>query len=165
MALSAGSKAPDFTLKSLGVDGINRDVTLSDNFGKKNTVLLFFPAAFTGVCTQEFCDVTGGLAGYTNMDATVYGISVDSPFAQAGWAKLNHIDVVLLSDFAKRVIRDYDVVLPDFAGLGAEAAQRAVFIVDKEGIVRYSQVTASPGDMPDFDAVQAALNGVAHAAV
>jgi len=165
MALSVGTKAPDFTLKSLGVDGINRDITLSDNFGKKNTVLLFFPGAFTGVCTEELCDVTGGLTSYTNMDANVYGISVDSPFAQAGWAKLNNIDVLLLSDFAKRVIRDYDVVLPDFAGLGAEASQRAVFIVDKEGIVQYSQVTASPGDMPDLAAVQAALKELSHAAV
>jgi peroxiredoxin len=81
MALAAGSKAPDFTLKTKR-GGDPKDVKLSENFGKKKTVLLFFPLAFTGVCTKEMCDVSAGLASYEKLDAAVYGISVDSPFAQ-----------------------------------------------------------------------------------
>ena len=86
MPLSVGTKAPDFTLKSKST-GELEDVTLSANFGQKNTVLLFFPLAFTSVCTQEFCDVTAGLEAFTALIADVIGISVDSPFAQSAWAK------------------------------------------------------------------------------
>lgn len=86
MALSAGSKAPDFTLKTKR-GGEPKDVKLSDNFGKKKTVLLFFPLAFTGVCTKEMCDVSAGLSAYEKLGAAVYGISVDSPFAQEAWLK------------------------------------------------------------------------------
>ena len=85
MPISIGSKAPDFTLKSKDANGL-KDITLSANFGKKNTVLLFFPLAFTGVCTQEFCDITQGLSSYAGLDAEIIGISVDSPFAQEAWA-------------------------------------------------------------------------------
>src|SRR5690349_22884983 len=81
MPLAVGTKAPDFTLKTKTADG-PKDVKLSDNFGKTQTVLLFFPAAFTGVCTTEMCDATGGLAEYEKLGATVYGVSVDGPFAQ-----------------------------------------------------------------------------------
>ena len=86
MPISVGTSAPDFTLKSKAADGL-KDVKLSDNFGKKNTVLLFFPLAFTGVCTQELCDITAGLSQYAALNADVIGISVDSPFAQEAWAK------------------------------------------------------------------------------
>ena len=79
-ALTVGATAPDFTLKTKNAEGL-KDIKLSENFGKKNTVLLFFPLAFTGVCTQEMCDVSGGLTAYTDLGAQVYGISVDSPFA------------------------------------------------------------------------------------
>ncbi len=88
--LPIGSKAPDFTLKTTTAEGL-KDVKLSDNFGKKQTLLLFFPLAFTGTCTQEMCDVTAGLGEYSGLNAEVYGISVDSPFAQAAWAKQNKI--------------------------------------------------------------------------
>ena len=81
MAIPVGSKAPDFTLKSKQASGLV-DVTLSSNLGKKNTVLLFFPAAFTGVCTQEMCEISGGIGAYASLNADVIGISVDTPFAQ-----------------------------------------------------------------------------------
>ena len=82
--IAVGSKAPDFTLKSKNADGLV-DVKLSDNFGKTHTVLLFFPLAFTGVCTQELCDISGGIKAYADLGASVIGLSVDSPFAQEAW--------------------------------------------------------------------------------
>jgi len=159
MAICVGSKAPDFVLKSMTADG-TKDVKLSDNFGKSNTVLLFFPGAFTGPCTTELCGVSGELRNFEESGAVVYGISVDTPFAQDGWAKANDIRVQLLSDFAKNVVADYDLDLPDFAGLGASVSKRAVVIIDKEGIVSYVQVTPTPGDLPDFDEVKATLKSL-----
>ena len=85
MPIPVGSKAPDFTLKSKSPADV--EVKLSNNFGKKNTVLLFFPLAFTGVCTKEMCDLTAGLDAYAGLGADVIAVSVDSPFAQAAWAK------------------------------------------------------------------------------
>src|SRR4051794_31922569 len=109
MAIPVGSKAPDFTLKSKNASGVV-DVKLSNNFGKKNTVLLFFPLAFTSVCTKELCDITSGLNGYSGMNAEVIGVSVDSPFAQEAWAQKEKIGITLASDLNKEVIRKYDVV-------------------------------------------------------
>ena len=105
MALPVGTKAPDFTLKSKTVEGL-RDVKLSENFGRKNTVLLFFPAAFTGVCTQEMCDVSRrARALTTDLNAKVIGISVDSPFAQEAWAQKENITITLASDLNKKTDR------------------------------------------------------------
>jgi peroxiredoxin len=158
MAIKVGSKAPDFTLKSKNASGLE-DVTLSENFGKKNTVLLFFPAAFTSVCTKEMCDVTAGLGQYANLNAAVIGISVDSPFAQEAWAKQEKIGFTLASDLNKKVINDYDVVFPNLAGIGDTAA-RAAFVIDRQGVVQYAEQTPTPKDVPDFSAVQAALSGL-----
>ena len=93
MPIAVGSQAPDFTLKSKTADGLV-DVKLSANFGQKQTVILFFPLAYTGVCTQEMCDQTSGLPEYENLGAAVYAISVDSPFTQEAWAKTNKIGAV-----------------------------------------------------------------------
>jgi peroxiredoxin len=155
MPLYVGNKAPDFTLKTKTADGL-KDVKLSSNFGKKQTVLLFFPLAFTGVCTQEMCDITAGLGQYAELDAEVYGISVDSPFAQEAWAKQNSIKVTLLSDLNKTVIKAYGVVFPNLAGVGDTAA-RAAFVVGKDGALKYVEQTPTPKDLPNFAAVQAAL--------
>jgi peroxiredoxin len=157
MPLPIGSKAPDFTLKSKTADGL-KDVQLSANFGHKQTVLLFFPAAFTGVCTQEMCDISSGLGNYAGLDAEVYGISVDSPFAQEAWAKQSGISVTLLSDLNKTVTRAYDVVFPNLIGM-YETSARAAFVVGKDGLVKYSEQTPTPKDLPNFSAVQAALKG------
>ena len=157
MPLPVGSKAPDFTLKTKTSDGL-KDVKLSDSFGRKQTVLLFFPAAFTGVCTQEMCDISSGLGQYAALDAEVYGISVDNPFAQEAWAKQSGIKVPLLSDLNKTVIKAYGVVFPNLLGM-YETSARAAFVVGKDGVVKYSEQTATPKDLPDFAAVQAALKG------
>jgi peroxiredoxin len=155
MAISVGTKAPDFTLKSKQASGLV-DVKLSNNFGKKNTVLLFFPLAFTSVCTKEMCDITAGLNAYSGTGAEVIGISVDSPFAQEAWAQKEKIGITLVSDLNKQTVKDYDVVFPMLAGVGDTAA-RAAFVIDKNGVVQYSEQTPTPKDLPNFDAVKAAL--------
>ena len=155
MPLSVGTKAPDFTLKSKNAEGLV-DVTLSANFGSKATVLLFFPLAFTGVCTQEFCDVTAGLSQYGDINAEVIGVSVDSPFAQEAWATKERIGITLASDLNKTTVKAYDVLFPDLAGIGDTAA-RAAFVIDKEGVIQYAEQTATPKDLPDFEAIKAAL--------
>lgn len=155
MPLQPGTPAPDFTLKSLTDDGFV-DVTLSKEIGAENVVLLFFPGAFTSVCTEEFCDVSAGLGDFLGLNAKVFGISVDNAFSQHGWAKAKDIAVPLLSDFKREVVQKYDVVIPDFAGLGLTAS-RAVVIIDRNGIIRYVQETPGPGDLPDFEAVKRAL--------
>ena len=148
MPISVGSKAPDFTLKSKGKEGL-ADVKLSDNFGKKNTVLLFFPLAFTSVCTQEFCDITSGLNSYSGLNAEVIGVSVDSPFAQEAWAQKEKIEVRLVSDLNKATTKAYGVEFPGLAGIGDTSA-RAAFVIDKSGVVQYSEQTATPKDLPNF---------------
>ena len=155
MALPVGSKAPDFTLKSKTADGL-RDVSLSANLGKKNTVLLFFPLAFTGVCTQEMCDVTAGLNSFTSVNADVIAISVDSPFAQEAWAQKNNIGVTIASDLNKTTAKNYETLLDDLIGLGSVSA-RAAFIVDKNGVIQYSEQTPTPKELPNFDALKAKL--------
>ena len=156
MPISAGSKAPDFTLKTKTAEGL-KDVTLSANFGKKQTVLLFFPLAYTSVCTAEMCDVTSGLDKYTGLNAEVYAISVDSPFAQEAWARQNGIKITLLSDLNKTVARDYGVLFPMLAGIGDTSA-RAAFVVGADGVVKYAEQTPTPKDLPDFGAIAAALS-------
>jgi len=155
MPIPTGSKAPDFNLKSKQASGLV-DVKLSNNFGKKNTVVLFFPLAFTSVCTKEMCDLTAGLNAYQDLGAEVIGISVDSPFAQEAWAKQNSIKVTLLSDLNKTVTKAYDVVFPNLAGVGDTAA-RAAFVVGRDGKIKYAEQTPTPKDLPNFAAVQAAL--------
>ena len=155
MPIAVGTKAPDFTLKSKDANGL-KDVSLSANFGKKNTVVLFFPLAFTGVCTQEFCDVTQGISSYSDVDADVIGISVDSPFAQEAWAQAKGISVPLVSDLNKETAKAYGVLLADLVGIGSTAA-RAAFVVDKNGVVQYAEQTPSPKELPNFDAIKAKL--------
>ncbi len=155
MPITVGSKAPDFTLKSKSAAGL-ADVKLSDNFGKKNTVLLFFPLAFTGVCTTEMCDITAGLSAYSSLNADVIAISVDSPFAQEAWANQHKISLTIASDLNKKTAADYGVLLADLIGLGSVSA-RAAFVVDKNGVIQYSEQTPTPKDLPNFAAVKEVL--------
>jgi glutaredoxin-dependent peroxiredoxin len=155
MPIAVGSKAPDFTLKSKAADGL-KDVKLSANFGQKQTVLLFFPLAFTGVCTAEMCDVSAGLSAYAGLGADVIGISVDSPFAQEAWAKANQIGITLVSDLNKETTKAYGVLFPMLAGVGDTSA-RAAFVIGKDGVVKYAEQTPTPKDLPNFAAVKAAL--------
>lgn len=155
MPIAVGSKAPDFTLKTKTAEGL-KDIKLSDHFGKKKTVLLFFPLAYTSVCTEEMCDISNGLAGYSGLGAEVIGISVDSPFAQEAWAKANNIKITLVSDLNKETTKAYDVLFPGLAGIGDTSA-RAAFVIGIDGVVTYAEQTATPKDLPNFAAVKAAL--------
>jgi len=156
MPLAVGSKAPDFTLKTKTADGF-KDVTLSANFGKKQTVLLFFPAAFSSVCSTELCDISNGLSAFAGLGAEVIAVSVDNPLAQEAWAKANHIKITLAGDVNKTVIKAYDVVFQGFAGL-YETAARAAFVIGKDGVIKYAEQTPTLKDLPNFDAVKAALS-------
>jgi len=153
MPLSIGTKAPVFTLKSKKADALV-DVTLPTP--GKPTVILFFPLAFTGVCTEEFCSITQGLTDYATLGAEVVGISIDSPFAQEAWAQKEKIEVTLVSDLNKEATNAYDVLFPGLAGIGDSSA-RAAFVVDQNGVIQYAEQTPTPKDLPDFDALKAAL--------
>jgi peroxiredoxin len=155
MPIAVGSKAPDFTLKTKTPEGLN-DIKLSEQFAQRSVVLLFFPLAFTGVCTAEMCDVTSGLGEYEKLGATVIAISVDSPFAQEAWAKANSIKVTLVSDLNKEVTQAYGVLFKGLAGIGDSSA-RAAFVIGKDGVVKYAEQTPTPKDLPNFAAVKAAL--------
>ncbi|HEY6166446.1 MAG TPA: redoxin domain-containing protein [Verrucomicrobiae bacterium] len=155
MPIAIGSKAPDFSLKSKTASGLV-DVKLSNNFGQKNTVLLFFPLAFTGVCTTEMCDITAGLSAYTGLNADVIGVSVDSPFAQEAWAQKEKIGITLASDLNKETAKAYGTLLPDLVGLGAVSA-RAAFVIDRNGVVQYAEQTPTPKELPNFAKVKETL--------
>jgi len=158
MPIPVGSKAPDFTLKSKTASGLV-DVTLSNNYGKKNTLVLFFPAAFTGVCTQEMCDISSGMNAYAGLNAEVIAISVDTPFAQEAWAQKEKISITLASDLNKEVTKRYQVLFPMLAGVGDTSA-RAAFVIDKQGIVQYSEQTPTPKDLPNFEKIKEILAGL-----
>ena len=158
MPLTIGSKAPDFILKSKQPAGLV-DVKLSQNFGKKNTLLLFFPAAFTSVCTQEMCDISGGLNAYAGLNADVIAISVDTPFAQEAWAQKEKITITLASDLNKEVTRSYQVLFPNLAGVGDTSA-RAAFVIDKNGVIQYSEQTPTPKDLPNFAKIKEVLGSL-----
>ena len=155
MAIPTGSKAPEFSLKSKKGDTIS-DVRLGSYLGKSNVVLLFFPFAFTSVCTSEMCDITAGLAGYEALDAKVIGISIDSPFAQEAWAKKENIGITLASDLDKSVAFDYGTLIENLGGFGSASA-RAAFVIDTAGVIRYAEQTPTPKDLPDFKAITAML--------
>ena len=153
MPLATHSKAPSFTLKSKSASGLS-DVTFP--VAGKNTVVLFFPLAFTGVCTQEMCDITAGLGQYTGLNADVIAISVDSPFAQEAWANQHKIGIKIVSDLNKETTKAYGVLFPMLAGVGDTSA-RAAFVIGKDGVVHYAEQTATPKDLPNFDAVKQVL--------
>ena len=159
MALAVGSKAPDFSLPSKTAEG-PKQIKLSDNFGKTNTLLLFFPMAFTGTCTTEMCSLTPELPNYSGMNATVYGISGDNPFAQEAWAKKENIAVPLLSDYEHKIAKQYDVMydsfLPPNLGMGG-VAKRSAFIIDRNGVIQYAESKDDARELPNFDKIKAKL--------
>ena len=160
MALAIGTKAPDFTLPTKTAEG-PKPITLSDNYGKGNTLLLFFPMAFTGTCTTEMCGVSMDIWAYSSLNATVYGISGDNPFAQEMWAQKEKIGVPLLSDYEHHVARAYDIAYDSFlpqANLPMGGVpKRAVFIVDRSGVIQYSESNDDARALPNFDKVKARL--------
>jgi glutaredoxin-dependent peroxiredoxin len=160
MPIAVGTKAPDFTLSIKTVDG-PKQIKLSDNFGKKNTLLLFFPMAFTGTCTTEMCDVSRALNAYNNLNAAVYGISGDNPFAQEAWAQKEKITVPLLSDYDHKVAKAYDVMYDTFLpqmNLGMRGVpKRSAFIVDKNGVIQYVESNDDARQLPNFEKIKAKL--------
>ena len=163
MPLQVGEKAPDFTLVTKTAEGPQL-VKLSDEIGKSNLVLLFVPMAFTGVCTTELCDISGGISEYEALDAKVFGISGDSPFAQEAWAKQAGITLPLLSDYEHTVAKAYGVAyeqfLPEANLIMGGVAKRSAFVIDKTGVVRFADVKEHPKDLPDFEGVKAALQAL-----
>ena len=148
-----GSEAPDFTLPNTTREA----VTLSEQRGK-NVVLAFYPAAFTGVCEKELCTFRDSLALFNELDAAVYGVCVDAPFANAAFAEKNQLNFPILSDYARAAVQAYGVAHEDFAGMaGYTAAKRSVFVVDKQGKLAYAWVADNPGQEPNYDEVQAAV--------
>jgi len=147
--LNVGDRAPDFTL----LDTDLKSRSLSEFLGMgKPVVILFFPGAFTSVCTKELCTFRDRMSELEKADATVIAISVDSPFVLKEFRERNMLNFTLLSDFNREAIKAYDVVLPDLLGLKG-LAKRAVFIVDKDGVIRYRWVSDDPRVEPDYDEV------------
>src|SRR5437868_13957584 len=151
MPADVGSKAPDFTL----TDHERQPVTLSRQRGQP-VVLAFFPAAFSSVCTKELCTFRDSLARLKAAQAQVYGISVDTFFTLKAFHDQQRLTFPLLSDFNKQTIRDYGVFNEDMIGLKG-IAKRAVFVIDKEGIVRHREVLEDARNEPDYDAVFSAV--------
>jgi peroxiredoxin len=154
MAAETGSTAPDFTLPNQD----REPVTLSQQRGRP-TVLVFFPAAFSSVCQKELCTFRDALAGLNKVNAQVYGISVDTFFALKAFADQQHLTFPLLSDFNKQVIRDYGVFNEDMIGLKG-IAKRAVFVLDKDGVVRHREVLDDARNEPDYEKVYQAVSAL-----
>lgn len=157
MELRIGDKAPDFSLRNN--DG--EIVQLSTLTGE-NVLLLFFPFAFTGVCTKELCQVRDDIELYNSVDAKILGISVDSQFTLAQYAKLHNLNFPLLSDFNKSTSKAYGCLYDDFIGYYEGVSKRAAFLIDKDGVIQYAEVLESAGDMPNFELIQAALKDLNH---
>jgi len=151
MPVEVGSNAPDFTLPNQD----REPVTLSAERGR-NVVLAFFPAAFTSVCTKELCTFRDALGELNDANATVFGISADTPFSLKEFAAQQRLNFPLLSDFNRTAINAYDVANPDMGGLKG-IAKRAVFVIDTAGVVRHKEITANPGVEPDYARVHATL--------
>ena len=156
MATTVGQKAPDFVL----VDTERKPRSLSEFKGKK-LILAFYPGAFTGVCTKELCTFRDSLGNLSGLGATVVGISVDTPFANKAFAEKNSLTFPLLSDYSREACKAYDVLFNDFAGLkGLTAAKRAVFVLDKEGVIRYRWISDDPKIEPNYDEVTKAVRQI-----
>lgn len=153
MSADIGSKAPDFTLPNQD----RHPVTLRDLTGSSPVVIAFFPAAFSSVCSKELCTLRDQLGPLNHLSkAQVLGISVDTPFALKAFANTERLQFPLLSDFNKEVIRAYDVVNPDMIGL-RDIARRAVFVIDREGTIRYKEVLDDARNEPDYEKLNGAL--------
>ncbi len=152
MSLKVGDLAPEFTL----VDTEKNKVSLSDQKGNK-VLLLFFPMAFTGVCTTELCSVRDNIGQYDQVNAKVFGISVDSPFTLAKFKEDQNLNFPLLSDFNKEVSEEYGCIYDAFIGWMKGVSKRAAFLIDEKGLIQYAEVLESAGDLPNFKAIKDVL--------
>lgn len=152
MSIEIGQSAPGFSL----YDTEKNKVSLSDYTGK-NVLLLFFPQSFTGVCTKELCTIRDDISRYSNAQATVLAISVDSVFTLKKFKEDQHFNFTLLSDFNKEVSSVYDCLVSDWILDMKGVSKRAAFIIDKEGIMRYAEILDNAGELPDFEAIKKVL--------
>ena len=156
MPVSVGQKAPEFTLP----DTEKESRSLNEFKGKK-TVLAFFPGAFTGACTKEMCALRDSMSKLNSVNAQIVAISVDAPFSNKAFAEQYNLQFPVLSDYTRSVAKQYGGIYDDFSGLkGYTAAKRSVFVVDKDGVVRYTWVSENPGVEPPYDEVTAALGSI-----
>ncbi len=153
MALKVGDKAPGFTLP----DAEKRERSLNEFLGKK-TVLAFIPGAFTGVCTKELCQFRDSLAKLNGMNAQIVAIDVDAPFSNRAYAAANNLTFPVLSDHTRATSIAYGGIHENFSGIkGYSASKRAVYVLDKNGIVRYAWVTEIPGVEPAYEEIYRVL--------
>ena len=155
MKIEPGQLAPDFTL----YDSDKNKVSLHD-FKGRPVLLLFFPQAFTSVCTKELCSVRDRIGLFENVRAQVLGISVDSVFTLAKYKEEQGFNFPLLSDFNKEVSAAYGSLYEHFAFEMRGVSRRSAFVIDQEGIVRYAEVLESAGDIPDFKAIQETIGNL-----
>ena len=156
MSLQTGTNAPDFMLYS----SEKAPITLSEQRGR-NVLLLFFPLAFTSVCTTELCAVRDNLSWYDKVNAKVFGISVDALQSLAKFKEEQGLNFTLLSDFNKEVSRAYDAIYEQFGFNMKRVSKRDAFVIDKEGIIRYAEVLENAGELPNFNKIQACLQELA----
>ena len=156
-AIKVGDKAPDFTLPDTDL----KPRSLRE-FLVNKTVLAFFVGSFTSVCTKEMCAFRDSTARLTNLKAQIVGVAVTDPFSNKAFAEKNLLTFPILSDYKREVIRTYGIELPNFAGLsGYTTAKRAIFILDKDGIVRYAWITDNPAAEPNYSEIEAFLEKMA----
>jgi len=153
--LQVGDKAPEFTLFSES----KKEVSLSDYQGK-NVVLLFFPMAFTSVCTAELCEARDNIGIYNNLNAEVIAISVNSIFTLAKFKEEQKFTFTLLADFNKEVSKAYGTLYENFVFGMKGVSKRSAFVIDRQGIVRYAEVLESAGDLPNFEEIKNTLNSL-----
>jgi glutaredoxin-dependent peroxiredoxin len=154
MKLKPGDKAPDFSL----TDTSGKQRTLADlrNESDGNILLLFFPLAFSGVCTRELCTTRDNMKFYNSLKASVSAISTDSFFTLREFKKSNNLNFHLLSDYNKEASAKYGALYDDYFGMKG-VTKRAAFIIDGEGVIQYAEVLEDSDELPDFKAIQLAL--------
>lgn len=153
--VKVGDQAPDFTL----VADDKKEVSLADHRGK-NVVLLFFPMAFTSVCTEELCTMRDGISEYNNMDANILAVSVDSPFTLDKFKADQNLNFPLLSDFNKEASQAYGAYYDEFVFGLKGVSKRSAFVIDKEGTIRYAEVLDNAGELPNFTAIKETLSSL-----
>ena len=156
MALTIGQAAPAFKL----FNSEKEEVALTDFLGKK-VIIHFFPQAFTGVCTTQLCTMRDNLNYYTDLNAVVLGISVDSVFTLGKFKEEKNYNFSLLSDFNKEVSKAYDAIYDSWILNMNGVSKRAAFVIDSNGLVQYAEVLESAGDLPNFEAIKACVAQIA----
>jgi glutaredoxin-dependent peroxiredoxin len=151
MALNVGHRAPNATVYARP-----REPVELDSYRGRPVVLMFFPLAFSGVCTKEMCTVADDYSAYQELDAQVIGISVDSPYVNTKFAESCNAAFPIVSDFNREAIKAFDVVRPDLGGL-KDVAERSVFVIDKDGLIVYVWQGEHPGVFPPLDEIKGVL--------